>query len=920
MKNTLILILLCITTFSLFAQKQAANWYFGQNAGITFNDDGTVSELTDGSLSTAEGCTTISDTEGNLLFYTDGITVWDRLHRTMPNANQTSGGLFGDPSSTQSAIVIPQPNNESLFYVFTVDTRGPNDSIDLGFNYSIVDMRLNNGFGDIVPTAKNINLRNDSSEKISAVVKDCESQELWVITFGPSNRIENNQIFYDTFYAYQVTDSGINTTPVVSPFPSLNITDPRGYLKFSPDGTKIACANVTSGLYLYDFDVNTGQVSNQTPLQINSSQASKPQSAYGLEFSQSNELLYVTAYYDAADPIEFSDPNAQFTSLIQYDITATDVSNSAVTIDERVGFRGGLQLGIDGRIYRAMSRTFFTGSPNLSVINAPNARGLDCNYQHNKISLSRNSTQGLPPFITSFFTQKIDIIGDNDSTSIDLQLCDGDTFRLEAPNLTGATYEWTRNGNNLTNTESFLDIENGLNGLYSVLIDLNTGRCEDRLEGVASVSFTENPSVINAELIQCDEDGFSDGLTVYNLEKATTTLTGSNNELMVRFYTDAARTERIETPSNFANSSSGQVIYVEVYNIDTLCSSYAELTLSTSITDAFDTLIAECDDDGVEDGFHVFNLADANDRITNGLPDDVSISYYKTYEDALTEKNTLDTSYTNTTPFIQNIYARVESDNNCFGISTVNLIVDLEPQIEEEALVHYCTNFFPETIRIDAGPINGNENDFTYNWSTGATTYSIDINTVGRYTVTITNAITSCASNRVITVDPSNEATITSIEVIDVTQNNTITINVTGEGLYQYSIANINNEISTSFQDGNTFENVKPGIYTVFVRDVENNCGTVDENISVIGFPKFFTPNNDGQNDTWQIFGVSAMFQPNTKILIFNRYGKLVKEISPLGEGWDGILNGQVLPADDYWFSIQLQDGRVFKDHFTLKI
>ena len=919
MKHLIIFVLTCIAFTTGHAQKQAANWYFGQSAGITFNDDGTVTELTDGRLSTAEGCTTISDIDGNLLFYTDGITVWDRLHRPMPNANFTNGGLFGDPSSTQSAIVIPKPGDENLYYIFTVDTLGPNDPDDFGFNYSTVDLRLNGGFGDVVPNEKNINLLSESSEKISAVVKDCESEELWVITFGPSNRVNNNVIFYDTFYAYQITENGINTTPVVSLFPSLNVADPRGYLKFSPDGTKLACANVTSDLFLYDFDVNTGQVTNQTQLFINSSLPNKPQSAYGLEFSQNNELLYVSAYYDTQNPDEFNNPDAQFTSLIQYDITAPDISNSAFTIDERVGFRGGLQLGIDGRIYRAMSSTFFQGLPNLSVINTPNARGLDCNYQHNKISLSRNSTQGLPPFITSFFTQKVDIIGNN-STTNDLQLCQGETFLLEAPNFRDATYEWTRNGNSITNTGRTLRIENDEEGLYSVLIDLNTGACEDRFEGVAQVTFATNPSGANAELLQCDEDGIFDGLTIYNLEEATNTLTENNAEFMVRFYTDAARTDLITAPSNFPNSVVNQIIYVEIFNPVTLCNTDAELTLSVSNTGTSNTQIRECDDDGIDDGFHEFNLETVNGRITNGLANGLSISYYETFNDALLEDNELPTIYNNTQPFLQKIYARVESENNCFGISDVDLIVDVPPQVEQQELVQYCTNFFPETITIDAGDINGNQNDFTYSWSTGETTYSIAINTVGTYDVRITNIRSQCFSDRTITVDPSSAAIFDTIEINDASQNNTITINVSGEGMYQFSISNRDDGMMLPFQDANIFQNVKPGIYDVFVRDIENNCGSVDDTISVIGFPKFFTPNNDGFNDTWQVYGVSEMFQPNTKIMIFNRFGKLLKEISPLGEGWNGTLNGQVLPSDDYWFSVQLQDGRVFKNHFTLKI
>lgn len=128
-----------------------------------------------------------------------------------------------------------------------------------------------------------------------------------------------------------------------------------------------------------------------------------------------------------------------------------------------------------------------------------------------------------------------------------------------------------------------------------------------------------------------------------------------------------------------------------------------------------------------------------------------------------------------------------------------------------------------------------------------------------------------------------------------------------------------NNFTTYPFQDSNIFENIFPGIYNVLVRDNKNDCGVVNKGVSVIGFPKFFTPNNDGVNDTWKVYGVSSMFQPNTKIKIFNRFGKLVKELDPLGQGWNGLYQGAKLPSDDYWFFVQLQDGRVFKNHFTLK-
>ena len=121
-----------------------------------------------------------------------------------------------------------------------------------------------------------------------------------------------------------------------------------------------------------------------------------------------------------------------------------------------------------------------------------------------------------------------------------------------------------------------------------------------------------------------------------------------------------------------------------------------------------------------------------------------------------------------------------------------------------------------------------------------------------------------------------------------------------------------------SYQTDNLFINVSAGIHTVYVKDL-NGCGIERKEVAVLGIPNFFTPNNDGSNDYWNIKGANGSFNINTIIYIFDRYGKLVKQISPQTQGWDGTFNGQQVPATDYWYSIQLEDGRVVKGHFALK-
>ncbi|SFZ93982.1 gliding motility-associated C-terminal domain-containing protein [Flaviramulus basaltis] len=1101
-----------------FSQEEASYWYFGENAGIHFNANGSVSNLTDGRLNTVEGCTTISDNNGDLLFYTDGITVWNKLHQPMSNANGSIGnGLYGDPSSSQSAIVVPKPNDLNIYYVFTVDTAVGNGDPDRGFNYSIVDLSLNGGLGDVV--SKNVNLLLDSSEKISAVLKDCESKSIWVITLASSNGLPSNNPNFNTFYAYEVSNTGVNTTPVKSTF-TLFVNDARGYLKLSPDGTKLACANSESGLYLYDFDTSTGIVSNQTPININFSPFNKPQSPYGVEFSQNNELLYVSANFNA-DQSEFNIPSSQYGSLLQYDLTATNISASEIVIDDRQMYRGALQLAPNGKIYRAMSITYDLGSPFLSVINNPNLSGLACNYEHNAVALSRNSTQGLPPFITSFFAEKIDIVR-NEFESIYLPLCIGDTYTLIAEEVPGATYTWTKDG--VLITENDFDLEVSQPGLYNVLIETNSGDC-DTLEGEALVEYfdvprtnpisdiiicddnndgkhifdfslqnteglgTQDPKVYsikyyisqldadlnqneiilpfentlntqriytrigisgnnscfdtnvsflievfntpianladsieicdmeitsdldvtngqteidlhqfdnavlgnqnaslnsityhqtiidaetnnnplnfsyynqtpfqeniyariennlstncfsiseaieitvnplpeytNTSLIQCDEDGLKDNITTFNLLEAENTLNNNSPNRSLKFFNSINEAENnlneISNTNSFKNTTNPQIIYVKVIDTNTDCFSIAELTLETSTTQIQNYLVpAVCDELNSEDGLNTFNLNDISTEMQSINAISFPISYYETYGDALIEENELTSPYNNTNPYSQILYARAENNNACYGISEVALTINKLPNIVTEDLMYYCLNTFPETIPIDTAIINDTSDNYTYNWSNGESTYEIQINEPNIYNVTVTN-LNGCSKNRTIIIEPSNTASFNEIKVTDVSENNTITVFVSGEGEYEFSLLDANMNVIKPYQDSNVFDNVYPGIYTIAVKDIKNDCGIVNNQVSVIGFPKYFTPNNDGIHDTWQVLGVSDMFQPNTKILIFNRFGKLIKELNPLGEGWNGLFNGEKLPTDDYWFSIKLQDGRIFKNHFTLK-
>ena len=447
-------------------------------------------------------------------------------------------------------------------------------------------------------------------------------------------------------------------------------------------------------------------------------------------------------------------------------------------------------------------------------------------------------------------------------------------------------------------------------------------RIEDALNSncriISTLDLVVNPlpEANDTNIIQCDEDGFPDGYTLFNLDQAKDALTGGASDRTLSYYlspADLTNGANQVNGSAFENLNNPQLLYVKVSNDLTGCYSVAQLTLEVSTTSANDAQLNQCDDDGTEDGYYTFTLSDANTDVLSMLPTNLELFYYETYEDALLETNPLPNTFTNTVPYSQSIYARVENSNACYGISKVELIVFKMPNVEIESESIYCLNYFPQTITIDGGIIGDAPSNYTYTWSTGESTSEIRVNAAGIYSVRVSNA-NGCFKDRTVTVLPSNIATIKNIDITDGSQNNTVTVAVTGEGTYDFAL----DAITGPYQESATFTNVAPGFHTVFVRDV-NGCGISEKLISVIGFPKYFTPNNDGINDYWQIYGINEQFQPKSTIYIFDRMGKLLKELSPLSQGWDGTYIDKKLPSNDYWFSVTLQDGRVFKGHFTLK-
>lgn len=366
MKKFTFLFTILFCSVALFSQKQTDIWYFGNGAALDFST-GTPSVIASGMTGYApsEGCSVISDAAGNLLFYTDGITVINKNHVQMANGN----GLLGGNSSTQAALIVPQPGTNGIYYIFTTDDfAGAN-----GLKYSIVDMNLAAGMGSV--TVKNSTLIGTVSEKITAV-KDPNTNRYWIAAHEWGN---------DAFYAYSLTSTGLSA-PVITNIGTVHtgtLQNTYGQMKFNPCGNKLALTIGYTDVWEYfNFNTNTGVISNMM---------SFPQTAhvYGLEFSADASKIYVSTY----DP---------FKTLVQYDLSSNNFSMiavSEVSLSTTTDIYG-MQLANDGKIYVVKSFNQYLG-----VVNTPSLAGAACNYVDLQLDLDPGFMGNMAALSTPGFPQ-----------------------------------------------------------------------------------------------------------------------------------------------------------------------------------------------------------------------------------------------------------------------------------------------------------------------------------------------------------------------------------------------------------------------------------------------------------------------------------------------------------------------------------
>ncbi|AGC78471.1 T9SS type B sorting domain-containing protein [Nonlabens dokdonensis] len=988
MKKYLILFLI-LTSTACLSQNEANWWFFGSNAGIDFNS-GTPIPTDVGQLNTIEGCSAISDACGSLLFYTDGITVWDRNHSIMPNGMN----LLGNPSSTQSAIVIPLPDSSNLYYIFSISINSAT-----GLYYTVVDMNLNGGTGDVIAAQKNIQLLANSTEKLFAAVAS-NGQDAWIVSYA--ERVSGS-LNFDQFYAFKLTPSGIDlSATVTSASPSTRTTDKRGYLKVSPDGTKVAMmtqfyVDLTNpneagyGAWLFDFNNNTGVVSN--PLRLNFPAAYQ---AYGTEFSLDSRLVYVDLNTLGSGLI----PGERL--LLQYDTTAANFQNNPITIYESDPLnasddvtRGALQIAPDNKIYYSRDE-----QPWLAVINNPNGIGALSNFQYDGLALSpgTNSNEGLPPFYNAFFNPSFGVVegcsgtatqffavdiatcpntsvlwdfgdpssGSNNSSTIinpshiyatagiytvsltintpsevftstrdvtivdtpliqnvpDINICD-DALNDGVALIDFSTTRVTALGNqdttifNVSVHSSLQDAQQDFNqlsdndfyesGTYYLRIDnRNSNGCFVTTSFDLNISEIPLPVAID-DLITCD-DFSNDGFELFDLTAAAIQGLGTQdpNLFSYTFYNSRTEAENDQNAlNNMYNGTNNEEVFVRYENIDNSdCFDVTSFQLRVISQPSIPVLndFQICDDES-RDLTELFDLASLVSTIENGQLGNLTTTFHATQQEAESDIANLNFQYENLTPQ-QTIWVRLENNDliTCYDVQPLVLEVLPKPVVISTPDFSKCED--------DEAIIESSSGFVSYLWNTGETTQNITVSQDGTYTVTVTD-FNGCEDTTSTTVTNYLETQIVDIEVQQFTiRENSITVSVTGDGPFEYSIDNF------FYQSSNVFTNLLPGYYTVYVRDL-NGCDLKTAPATIIAAPPYFTPNQDGFHDYWQVTAIET--EPDAEIFIFDRFGKLLKQLSPVGPGWDGMYIGNPMPSTDYWYRVELNDGRSFKGHFTLK-
>jgi gliding motility-associated-like protein len=893
LKHSIVLFWIVISFGNLFAQKEGFNWYFANKVGLTFHTT-PPSTLPDGKINTVEGCATISTKEGRLLFYTDGISVWDSTHNLMPNGT----GLKGHSSSTQSGIIVPKPNDPNIYYIFTVIDVARTE----GLRYSVVDMRLNSGKGDIISSSKNTQLATPVCEKISAA-NNGNGTGYWVIAHKYDS---------DTILAYSVTENGVNPTPVRSntgiPITSLS-TSTIGYLKVAPDGKKLAYVNYTlPTAVVADFDNITGKVSNVWDFNFTD--------GYGLEFSPASKFLYI------------ADLRAK--KIFQYDLYQTTkpdfLASKYEVVVSQVQAPASLQLGPDGKIYCSLA-----GAAYLAVIHAPDSGKAACRFQTDYVYLSpKYCSLGLPTFIPSFFINNTLSIKNNcinDSTRFEIksqytfdsirwtfqEISTGTQFSFLAGKFVARKFP--KEGKYLVKTSAFFkDIESKLNQAFTVYkpikpyLGKDSLYCNDFSRVLSpqrkyfeylwlnenSKQFSLNVSKPGTYILQTNDSGncVASDTIVLDMQKIKAKLKASDTALCFN-----VNQFKLNNTSLFSN----QIKTLTWRNLK---------DNKTSNNDPYDIAFSQAGNHRIRLSVeNIYGCKDSVEQILTVFPNpkpfigndstycrdfNIDLKPEKRYKEHLW--NTSDTDYS-INVYKPGFYSiKVVDNNNCVGYDsiTINVLPRTKWGISYDTV--NCTYTYL-SIDTSAG--------MKILWSTGETNSRIGVTKKGIYMVDV--EFDNCLFKDTITVDrlPYPEFTLGPDQKFC---SRNMILKSNGKGT-SYLWSTGDKKPSIVVEDS--------GIY--WLRIYDGKCFSTDSIVLsycpdlVFYMPNAFTPNNDGTNEVFKIVGTGFL---EIKFEIYNRWGEKLFESLRSEDGWDGTFNGNPCQQDVYFYKVSIKGNRASDTRF----
>ncbi len=872
---------------------QSKQWYFGYDAGLDFRT-GTAT-ATIGSMTSIDGCAAISDDNGNILFYTNGLKLWDKSHNVTPNGDN----LLGAASSCQAAIFVPYPGDATKLILATTDMIENNGAN--GMRYNIIDLTLNSGKGDIVSGMKNLLITKPACEKIISI-PHCNGKDAWLITYKPNT---------DSIISYKVTSSGIDKIPVKSNTGysiSGDLNKTLGYFKASRDLKKIASAHYLEGwMLLMDFDNATGKVSNILKWAV-----ANPD---GVEFSPNNKLLYVTG---------FRNPPA----LYQYDITsgnATTIKSSEKTIYTYSGFDiGALQLGPDKKIYMAKNN-----QTSLGVINNPDLSGTSCNFSPSGLFLiGKKSAYGLPNIYDGMI--------DNEAFYKKMlkykDTCLGNKTSFYTIGPGKFKYYWNfgepvSGSFNIDSGESVFHTY--LNsGKYRVVLYYRNACISDSL--VTNITINNTPKVsLGNDTGLCIGTGYTlnpkgskptDNF-LWSTSATTPTITITQpGTYWVKVYSSCAASWDTITITDQSNG------LVTVFPKDTLFCSQFSHQLIVNCNKTHQTLWSN---GSTRDTITVTAPGNYSVRVTNACGNQRDTIAVEQFKKGVPLRDTIicfPSTYTLTKQSINRLLW--QSGDTTKGI----LIAQPGTYIVTESYKH-CNNkdtavITPKTKAtklvlgndtLFCGPVLNHKiiarcpDSHTTKWSTGATSDTLSITQPGTYIATVTNVCT--AFKDTIVIEQYNYVPDLGKDMF-VCFSSDVLLDLPANSQYTYQWNNGDNDNATSISQKGQY------IVTVSYKNCSSkdtiNIFSNDSAVNQIFIPNAFTPNDDNMNDKFPMSSISKAID----IEIYNRWGEKIYEATRTYTGWDGTYKNEMAENGVYLYMIRYKDcvGRwVFeKGTFTI--